>query len=159
MHSIAPSVGRVLVTILLAISNLGSQAAEEPSRLWSVVAGANLDGSSDCTAVIQKFLDEAGRAGGTVHLPSGRYLVKGSLSIPPGVTLQGVMESPVWSEPLKGSIILATGGCGKEDAPALFEMNHSSAVRGLTVWYPEQQTTQHCLILLDLPFAGARQYG
>ena len=51
------------------------------------------------------------------------------------------MESPVWSEPLKGSIILATGGCSQEDGPALFEMGHSSAVRGLTVWYPEQQTT------------------
>jgi hypothetical protein len=51
------------------------------------------------------------------------------------------MESPVWSEPLKGSIILATGGRGHEEGPALFEMGHSSAVRGLTVWYPEQQTT------------------
>ncbi len=51
------------------------------------------------------------------------------------------MESPVWSEPLKGSIILATGGRDNEDGPALFEMGHSSAVRGLTVFYPEQQTT------------------
>ena len=76
-----------------------------------------------------------------MHLPPGRYLVKGSLRLPPGVTLQGVMESPVWSEPLKGSIILATGGRGHEEGPALFEMGHSSAVRGLTVWYPEQQTT------------------
>jgi hypothetical protein len=50
-------------------------------------------------------------------------------------------ESPVWSEPLKGSVILATGGRGQEDGVALFEMGHSSAVRGLTVWYPEQQTT------------------
>jgi hypothetical protein len=73
---------------------------------------------------------------GSVRLPPGRYLVKGSLHIPPGVMLQGVMESPVWSEPLKGSIILATGGRGREDEPALFEMGHSSAVRGLTVWLP-----------------------
>jgi hypothetical protein len=76
-----------------------------------------------------------------VHLPPARYLVKGSLRIPPGVTLHGMMESPVWSDPLKGSIILATGGRDNEDAPALFEMGHSSAVRGLTVFYPEQQTT------------------
>jgi hypothetical protein len=55
--------------------------------------------------------------------------------------LEGVMDSPVWSEPLKGSIILATGGRGNEDGPALFEMGHSSAVRGLSVWYPEQRTT------------------
>jgi hypothetical protein len=36
---------------------------------------------------------------------------------------------------------LATGGRVQEDGPALFEMGHSSAVRGLMVWYPEQQTT------------------
>ena len=51
------------------------------------------------------------------------------------------MDSPVWSEPLKGSVILATGGRDQEDAPALFEMSHASAVRGVTVWYPEQKPT------------------
>ena len=106
-----------------------------------MLSGAKADGVTDDTAAIQKALDQAAQTGGKVHLPPARYLVKGSLSIPPGVTLQGVMESPVWSDPLKGSIILATGGRDKEDAPGLFEMGHSSAVRGLTVFYPEQQTT------------------
>ncbi|MGO8678999.1 MAG: glycosyl hydrolase family 28-related protein [Limisphaerales bacterium] len=114
-------------------------AAEQPRQ--ALLAGVKADGSADATAAIQQALDEAARAGGPVRLPPGRFLVQGSLKIPPGVTLQGVMESPVWSEPLKGSIILATGGRGQEDRPALFEMGHSSAVRGLTVWYPEQKTT------------------
>lgn len=51
------------------------------------------------------------------------------------------MDSPVWSEPLKGSVILATGGRDQEDAPALFEMGHACAVRGVSVWYPEQKPT------------------
>jgi hypothetical protein len=114
-------------------------AAEQLRHALSV--GAKADGSADSTAVIQQALDEAAKTGGPVGLPPGRFLLRGSLRIPPGVTLQGVMESPVWSEPLKGSIILATGGRGQESGPALFEMGHSSAVRGLTVWYPEQQTT------------------
>ena len=104
-------------------------------------AGAKADSTTDDTVAIQKALDDAAKMGGKVNLPAARYLVKGSLRIPPGVTLQGVMDSPVWSEPLKGSIILATGGRDNEDGPALFEMGHSSAVRGLTVFYPEQQTT------------------
>jgi hypothetical protein len=133
IHSIAPLVGSMATGVLLAISNPGSQAAEEPASGSPVVAGAKADGTSDSTAAIQKSLDEAAKAGGSVHLPPGRYLVKGSLHIPPGVTLQGAMESPVWSEPLKGSVILATGGRGQEDGSALFEMGHSSAVRGLTV--------------------------
>src|SRR5208283_1612048 len=116
-------------------------AADESGAVSVMLSGAKADGLTDDTAAIQKALDQAGQAGGRVHLPPARCLVKGSLSIPPGVTLQGVMESPVWSDPLKGSIILATGGRDHEDGPALFEMGHSSAVRGLTVFYPEQQTT------------------
>lgn len=133
--------GAIILTCLVVMFAHNAPAAEEPSAFSTVVAGAKADGSSDSTVAIQKSLDQAAKSGGSVHLPPGRYLVKGSLHIPPGVTLQGVMESPVWSEPLKGSIILATGGRGQEEGPALFEMNHSSAVRGVTVWYPEQQVT------------------
>jgi len=129
------------VVLFLALAGLGSQAAEEPGSFSVLAAGAKADGATDDTAAIQSALDEASKTGGRVLLPSGRSLVKGSLRVPPGVTVQGTMESPVWSEPLKGSIVLATGGRGQEDGPALFELGHSSAVRGLTVWYPEQQTT------------------
>ena len=120
---------------------LPAAAADESATVSVTLSGAKADGVTDDTSAIQKALDQAGQAGGRVHLAPARYLVKGSLRIPPGVTLQGVMDSPVWSEPLKGSIILATGGRDNEDAPAVFEMGHSSAVRGLTVFYPEQQTT------------------
>ena len=112
-------------------------AAQRPLEPLS----AKADGVTDDTAAIQKACDEAAKTGGRVHLPPGRYLVKGSLRVPPGVTVQGVMESPAWSAPLEGSVILATGGRNQEDGPALFEMGHSSAVRGLTVWYPEQLPT------------------
>ena len=79
-----------------------------------ITAGAKADGVTDDTAAIQKALDQAGTTGGRAWLPPARYLVKGSLHIPPGVTLQGVMESPVWTQPLNGSIILATGGRDNE---------------------------------------------
>jgi hypothetical protein len=97
-------------------------------------AGAKADGVTDDTAAIQKALDQAGTTGGRAWLPPARYLVKGSLRIPPGVTLQGVTESPVWTEPLNGSIILATSGRDSEEGPAVFELGHSSAVRGVTVF-------------------------
>jgi hypothetical protein len=88
-------------------------------------AGAKADGVTDDTAAIQKALDDAGKTGGRAWLPPARYLVKGSLRIPPGVTLQGVMESPVWTEPLNGSIIVATGGRDNEDGPALFPLRET----------------------------------
>ncbi len=127
--------------VLALFGFLTCQAADEENPFSISVRGAKADGSSDCTAAIQQTLDQAAQTGGRVLLAPGRYLVKGSLHIAPGVTLQGVTESPVWTAPLKGSIILATGGRAQEDGPALFEMGHSSAVRGITVWYPGQQVT------------------
>jgi hypothetical protein len=129
-----------LVLVLGVFTDACLQAAE--SGIHSATAfGAKANGTNDDTIAIQKALDEAAKAGGQVLLPPGQYLVGGSLRVPPGVTLQGGMDSPVWSEPLKGSVILATGGRDKEDAPALFEMGHASAVRGVTVWYPDQKPT------------------
>jgi hypothetical protein len=99
------------------------------------------DGKTDDTAALQNVMDAASKTGGTVMLPPRRYLVAGSLRIPPGVALVGCFDSPQWSEPLTGTVILATGGRDHEDGPALFEMSGSSLVRGLTVYYPEQQIT------------------
>lgn len=130
------------IPILSTLSGVRALVAKEPDSFSVQTTSANSDGTKDVTAAIQKSLDEAAKRGGRVQIPPGRYLVKGSLRIPPGVTLQGASESPVWTEPLKGSVILATGGRDNEDGAALFEMNHSSAVRGLTIWYPEQQITK-----------------
>jgi hypothetical protein len=114
-------------------------AVERGRGVPGTLPGVVGDGKTDDTAALQKALDAAGVKGGRVELPPGRYLVAGSLRIPPGVLLQGAAESPQWTEPLVGSIVLATGGRGKEDGPALFEMGHSSAVRGVIVYYPEQK--------------------
>jgi len=51
----------------------------------------------------------------------------------------GCQQAPVYIEPLVGTVIMATGGRDKEDAPALFEMGDSSTVAGLTVFYAEQK--------------------
>lgn len=101
--------------------------------------GAVGDGQTDDTAAIQKALDAAAQKGGEVIVPAGKWLVAGSLRIPVGVTLSGVAKSPQAIAPLIGTVICATGGRDTEDGPALFEMGHSSCVRGLTVFYPEQK--------------------
>ncbi len=132
--------GNIMIGLAI-LSTCSTQAADEPNAFSASIPDAKADGSTDSTAAIQQALDQAGKVGGRVLMPPGRYLVKGSLRVPPGVTLQGVMESPVWSEPLKGSVVLATGGRQQEDGLALFEMGHSAAVRGITIWYPEQQVT------------------
>jgi hypothetical protein len=95
--------------------------------------GAKGDGSTDDTAAIQRALDAAGTAGGTVEVPGGKYMIAGSLHVPPGVTLQGVSEAPVWADPFIGSVIMATGGRGNADGPSLFDLGSSSTVRGVVI--------------------------
>ncbi len=125
-------------------------AAAQTAETARPPAGASLDlssfsiqgdGKSDDTSAIQKALDEAARTGAAVVLPPARYLVAGSLKIPPGVSLEGIHDAPVRQGPLTGTVILATGGRDQEDRPAVFEMGSGTMVRGLMIFYPEQLPT------------------
>jgi len=100
------------------------------------------DSPDDQTAHIQKFLDEQARlGGGAASLPPGAYTLKGSLTIPTGVTLAGSWTAPHHGIISKGTILHAYAGRGSESGPALIELQQSSAVRGLTILYPEQKLT------------------
>jgi len=136
--------GVAALSILVGTAWAADEAAKpaSPERAFSALDfGAVADGKTDDTAAIQKAIDAASKQGGIVYLPAGKYLVAGSLNIKVGVALKGVQEAPVSIDPLTGTVILATGGRDKEDAPALFEMGQSSTVKGLTVWYPDQKPT------------------
>ncbi len=105
--------------------------------------GALGDGSSDDTAAFQKALNEAGKTPGTrVSVPVGNYLIRGSLFVPPGVSLEGVWQAPTAFTQNFGSTLLATGGAGDEDAAPLITMAHNSCLKGLTIFYPEQTLTE-----------------
>lgn len=104
-----------------------------------MAAAIPADGKTDVTGLLQEALNALEPDGGTLRLPSGQYLVSGSIRIPVGVTLQGETDSPQHIRPLKGTVILATGGRDTEEGPALFEMGDSSTVRGVTIFYPEQK--------------------
>lgn len=102
--------------------------------------GAAGDGITDDTAAFQKALDEAGETPGTkVTVPVGRFLIKGSLSVPPGVTLEGVWQAPTAFTENHGSTILAVGGAGDENGAPLITMAHNSTLKGLTIFYPDQK--------------------
>lgn len=101
--------------------------------------GVRGDGRSDDTAALQAALDAVGRAGGgRVALPAGQFRLDGPLTIPSGVTLEGVWRTPHYSTPQQGTALLAYGGRGNEDGPPLLMLESNSAVCGLTIVYPEQ---------------------
>ncbi len=101
--------------------------------------GAVADGQADATAALQAALDKAGETGDEVFLPAGQYRIEGSLFVPLGVALAGTWQAPHHSQGLKGTVLLAYGGRGSAEGAALIELGPSAAVRGLTIFYPEQR--------------------
>lgn len=100
----------------------------------------NLDnsGEKDCTASLQKAIDDCAAAGGgTVFMPVGSYRLTGSIAIKPFVTLQGD-----WQDPDKGTeygtVIIADVESVDSINPALINIGGSAGAVGLTVWYPNQ---------------------
>lgn len=101
--------------------------------------GAKADGVTDCTEAIQKAVDAASVKGGVVQVPVGRWLCRGHLVLKMGVHLAGMNQAPQSWEPATGSILLATAGRDREEAPAFIEMRSSTSIKGVTIYYPEQK--------------------
>ncbi|MBA2249322.1 MAG: hypothetical protein H0W12_03925 [Chitinophagaceae bacterium] len=127
----------VLILLLLPV---GLMAQSIPDILTVVQFGAIADGKTDNTNAFQNAIDSAAVKGGRVYIPSGKWLVSGSIKVKPGVSLIGTNEAPLSPYQLIGAVILATGGRDNEDADPLFELWNASSAKGFTVYYPEQQT-------------------
>ncbi|MBD3290235.1 hypothetical protein GF337_15620, partial [candidate division KSB1 bacterium] len=56
--------------------------------------GAMADGKTDNTSAFKAALNKAAEKGGIVHVPAGQFRFDGVLTIPRGVTLQGIARGP-----------------------------------------------------------------
>ncbi|HOZ48729.1 MAG TPA: glycosyl hydrolase family 28-related protein [Candidatus Hydrogenedentes bacterium] len=120
----------------------GDAAREGAPAAWTTCVtdfGAKADGTGDCTAAFQAALDAAAEKGGIVFAPAGTYLIAGNLSVPQGVVLRGVWEAPHHADIGKGTLLCTTAGKDTEDGPPFIFLHQSSGVRGLTIFYPEQE--------------------
>jgi len=128
--------GRTFACVVALTSIITAEAAQ-----WRVPPG---DGTNDQTTVIQQLLDEAGNAGGgVVEVPAGRHVVRGTLSVPANVTLQGTFRVPPTVQrrrtgELGGSVLLVYTGRGKENGPPFIRLaGNNAAIAGLAISYPE----------------------
>jgi hypothetical protein len=103
--------------------------------------GAKPDGKTDNTKSFQAALDRAGKTGGTVLVPIGKYRFDGSLAIPEGVCLKGSWEGPHTPDLDRGSTLLVYGGRDNEKAEPFITMLSNTTIRGLTIHYPEQKVS------------------
>lgn len=87
--------------------------------------GSVSDGVTDNTNIFQKLLNKLGDlGGGTLYVPTGKYVIKGNLTIPKGVTLRGDWTKPSKNSALPdGTLLMAyTGKNGNEHSTPFIEM-------------------------------------
>jgi hypothetical protein len=140
---------------ILVLSWAGAVVAEEktaavvPDGFDVRQFGAVGDGQTDDTAAFQRALDAAGKAGGgVVHAPRGNYFFAGHLNVPNAVTLSGIWQSVPAHNGIRdrglpkptddGTTFLVTEGAGNEDGPAFLTLNTNSTLKGVVLYYPQQ---------------------
>jgi len=151
--------GATLASHLLAAPSVGAAELRPPplaevamnsTGFWNVRDfDAKGDGAADDTAAFQRALDAAAKAGGgIVHAPSGRYLFRGSLAVPSAVALEGSFRCVPAHNGIRdkglpkpgddGTTLLVTAGKGRETGEPFLSLTTNSTVKGLVVYYPEQ---------------------
>jgi len=113
--------------------------------------GASGDSVTDDSASFQRALDAVFKdGGGTVYAPPGKYLLKGTLIVPDGVTLRGSYSCVPSHTGLRdqgqpkpgddGTALFVTAGQGSEEGAPFLTLSTNSSLAGLTIYYPEQVT-------------------
>ena len=95
----------------------------------------------DCSKAVQAALDKAkANGGGIVYLNPGHYVMKGEIIIPAGVELRGA--SDLASVPRgQGTIFEVYCGKGNVGAAPFITMERASGIRGISINYPEQNSS------------------
>jgi hypothetical protein len=102
--------------------------------------GADPTGVKDCTATVQKAIEDLSKTGGGVlYFPAGKYRFSGTLTLHPGVTLKGDWASPLKGGSGKGTIFMVYSGKGDEKGKPFIQTRRGpSAIKNLSFWYPGQ---------------------
>ncbi|MCD6545080.1 MAG: hypothetical protein J7K69_00295 [Thermotogae bacterium] len=108
---------------------------------FNVVPNDEKDDTKAINDIIKRVYESGG---GVLYFPAGVYTVMGSVEILPNVTIQGVWQTPHGQEYLgmtdniKGTVFAAYGGRNNPYDEPLFNLYSSSSIRGITIFYPEQ---------------------
>jgi hypothetical protein len=94
--------------------------------------------AGDNGPALQRALDSAGAAGGgTVYVPAGNYKFTREITVPSHVELRGIFDVPHHTISA-GSVLMPICGRGRDSGTPFMQLSPGAGVRGITVWYPEQ---------------------
>jgi len=128
---------------LFVLFSIPVHAGEPPSSSDGALNvrdfGAKGDGQADDTAAFEKAFAAADKMGGTVvFVPTGNYLIQGTLKVPEHVVVKGVFEAPTTNTQMKGTTLLAVAGEGNAEGDPFITLRTNSTLKGLTIFYPNQ---------------------
>lgn len=127
---------RIVTTTLPSDEVVVADAVVTDSPFYADSTGVNDSTNAFQTAIYT----EANLGGGTVYAPAGTYRIDGTLYIPANVTLRGDWASPLGSGNGTGTVLKATYASASISSPFIY-LAWNSAVRYLSVWYPNQTNT------------------
>jgi hypothetical protein len=111
------------------------------SDLFVVTAApfhAQANGVTNDTAAFQGALAAAAaNGGGTVFAPGGSYRLNGNLTVPAGVELRGIFDTPNDTK-VKGSLLNVYAGRNQPNGTPFIQLQGGAGIRGFTFHYPEQ---------------------
>jgi hypothetical protein len=128
---------------LPAITGVDAAVRPKPATtlLFDVTAApylADNTGTTDAANAVKQALSDAGAAGGgTVYLPAGIYRIEQPITIPTGVELRGSWDVPHHTVG-GGTVIFTNYGEGNTGAIPLISLEASSGIRGLSIYYDQQ---------------------
>lgn len=132
---------RTALLLLLSAACLAATLplSAQPSRVSVTDYGAKGDGVTDDTAAFTAAMAAVSEKGGTVTVPVGNYMIATHISVPSKVTLEGVWSIPTAFSEMKGSTLLAVEGEGSETGAPFITLGMNATIKGLTVYYPNQE--------------------
>ena len=99
---------------------------------------AQADGVTDNTAAFSNALAAASvNGGGIVFVPGGTYRLNGTLTVPTGVELKGIFDTPSDTKN-KGSLLNVYAGRNNANGTPFIQLAPASGIKGFTFHYPEQ---------------------
>ncbi len=114
----------------------------KPTAKLYLVNGLDKTGKLDMTAIVQAALNQAGKTGGIVYLPAGRYRFDGCLTVPAGVELRGSSSVATRDQGgnSNGTLLLCYYGIGDnydETSQAFITLAGDYAgINGIRIAYP-----------------------
>jgi autotransporter-associated beta strand protein len=113
-------------------------AVATPQQYGAVGDGIT-DDSGAFQAAMNAVYNSGGSGGGVVFVPAGNYAFYNNITIPTGVTLHGDwLDWMKAGSGLVGATFKVYHGAGLTNATPFITLNNSTALRGVNIWYPNQ---------------------